>query len=247
LREALEAEAVEHVAQAQGDAAALADRGRGPGVEVERGDGGALHRARPRERGMELERGELGEPDQRGPVVAEAEVDVPGLPHADARGPDPGRRVGGAALLEEALRLHAVGEPDQRDRPALEVGEDHVGDARVVVDRGALGEPGRGPEHLVQVGELEAAAVYRDFAPLFARDRRAPVVVLRPLRAALARGFRAPARARSPLTAARLSSSTAMRSGALVGLGSSETASTTSSPRALRSISASSSSRYSSR
>src|SRR5207248_95928 len=57
----------------------------------------------------------------------------------------------------------------------------------------------------------------------------------------------APAPSGSPLTAARLSSSAAIRSGALVGVGSSDTASTISSPRALRSISERSSSRYSSR
>src|SRR5205823_14681843 len=56
-----------------------------------------------------------------------------------------------------------------------------------------------------------------------------------------------PAASGSPRTAARLSSSAAIRSGALVAFGSSETDSTSSSPRALRSISASSSSRYSSR
>ena len=56
-----------------------------------------------------------------------------------------------------------------------------------------------------------------------------------------------PAASGSPWIAARLSSRAAIRSGALVGFGSSETASTISSPRAFRSISATSSSRYSSR
>ena len=53
--------------------------------------------------------------------------------------------------------------------------------------------------------------------------------------------------ASSPLTAARLSSRAAIRSGALVGFGSSLGALTTSLPAALRSSRSSSSSRYSSR
>ena len=40
------------------------------------------------------------------------------------------------------------------------MGDEHVGDARVVVDD-ALGSPGRGIQHLVEVRQLEAVFVYR--------------------------------------------------------------------------------------
>jgi hypothetical protein len=118
------------------------------------------------------------------------------------------------------------------------VREEHVGDPSVVVDHLALREPGLGPQHLVEVGQLEPVPVDVYLAALvllrdrdldlevFERDRDLDAVegLLRlPLPSP-------PVASGSPRTAARLSSNAAMRSGVLVGLGSSETGSTTDSP-----------------
>src|SRR5947207_2706304 len=210
---------------------------------------------------MELERRELGKPDERRAVVAQAVVDLALVSPAPDRGRlDPVGSVARAALLVEEARLDAVRIALQRQRALLKVREDDVGQPGVVVDHLTLREPGRGPQHLVEVGELEPAAVDFYLAALaLLRDLDLPWELLArepdfEPDPDLARERRfwppspsAPAPRGSPLTAARLSSSAAIRSGALVGFGSSDTASTTSSPRALRSITSSSSLRYSSR
>ena len=120
-----------------------------------------------RERWMELERGELGHPDQGRALVAQAVVDVALVAPAPHRGGlDPVRPVRRAALLEEGACLDAVRIALQGQRPVAEVGEDRVGDPRVVVDHLALGEAALGPQHLVEVGQLEPVPVYVYFAAL---------------------------------------------------------------------------------
>ena len=64
---------------------------------------------------------------------------------------DPLGAVPGAALLEEPLALHAVGQPHHRQRAALQVGEQHRRDPGVVVDHLTFGEAGRGVQHLVRL------------------------------------------------------------------------------------------------
>src|SRR5215216_1483583 len=141
------------------------------------------------------------------------------------------------------------------------------GDPHVVVDHLALAKPRR-VHDLVEVGESDGAAVDLYFLlAALARDLLLllvelllvvfdePLLLLPDLVERLApapdrlrpSAFAAPSPSSSPRTAARLSSSAAIRSGALVGSGSSLGCTTTDSPFALRSISASSSSRYSSR
>ena len=210
---------------------------------------------------MELERGELRHPDQRRQVVAEAEVDLAAAA-ADVRSAPSRTQSGrcvGQFFSKKWLAPRRRREAPQRQRPVAEVGEERVGDPRVVVDDLALGEAGLRVEDLVEVGELEPAAVDLDFAGLRPCLALFASLLLRRLcsRALRLDGFALRLRLRlalcrrrsssSPLTAARLSSSAAIRSGALVGFGSSARRATTSSPAALRSISVSSSSRYSSR
>ena len=73
-----------------------------------------------------------------------------------ARAPsDPVGPVRRAALLEERLAVDAVGEAPQRDAAVAEVRQHRRRDADVVVDDLALGEPGLGVEHLVEVRQLE--------------------------------------------------------------------------------------------
>ena len=182
---------------------------------------------------------------------------VAAAPHR--RRADPVGRCRGSASRRRA-GLDAVGIALQRQRPVSQVGKDRLRDPRVVVDHLAFGEAGRGPQHLVEVGELEPVPVDVYFAAFALLRDLDPALELFELGAGLGGGGRfrrlapsrlpsrfEPAASGSPWIAARLSSRAAMRSGALVGLGSSETASTISSPRAFRSISAISSSRYSSR
>ena len=206
---------------------------------------------------------------QRRPVVADGEVDLAGaLAGPDRLGPDPVGPVLGAALLEEVLALDAVGPARHGQRPAGEVGEDRGRDPRVVVDHLALGEAGLRVEDLVEIGDRQRAGRRPLLRGLCPRLRARLRLALRgaggarepsswPTRTwTWKRGTSSaelfgsvlapPLPSSSPLTAARLSSSAAIRSGALVGFGASVSTETRSSPRALRSIRSSSSSRYSS-
>ena len=154
LRKRLQAEVLEHPLQPQPDAAALDDRRRRPRIEVEdhhRGRGqrlGAVHL------GVQLQGGEVGEPDERRQVVADAELDDL-LRQRHRRDRDPVGPVRRALLLEEALVLDAVGEAHAGERAALEVGEQHRRDRRVVLDDVALREAGLGIEDLVEVRDLQ--------------------------------------------------------------------------------------------
>ena len=57
--------------------------------------------------------------------------------------------------LPPLLALDAVRVPLHADEPAVEVGEDHLADPLVVRDQLALGEAGRGEQHLVHVRALD--------------------------------------------------------------------------------------------
>ena len=198
---------------------------------------------------MQLDRRQLRHPDQRRQVLADAEVDLAGVRPAD-RDPGRLHPVGpvlGAALLEEGgvAVVDALGEAAQGQRPPGQVGDDRRRDLGVVVDHLALGEAGLRVEDLVEVGELQLTAVDLDGAvgrQLGARLRSA-TSTSPPACASEARGLRLRVRrlgvrfvlalgatsarfgfscARSePRTAAMLSSSAAIRSGALVASGSS--------------------------
>src|SRR6185295_7787490 len=114
------------------------------------------------------------------------------------------------------------------------MGKDRLRDPRVVVDRFALGEAGLRPQHLVEVGELEPVPVYVYFAAFALLRDLDPALELFELERDLAAAGRfrrlapsrlpsrfEPAASGSPWIAARLSSSAAIRSGALVGVSSS--------------------------
>jgi hypothetical protein len=136
-------------------------------------------------------------------------------------------------LLEEPLPVDPVGKPYPGQRAVTEVRKDRVRDPGVVVDRRGLGELVLRPQDLVEVGERQLAPIDLYLA-LFAllRDRDL-VVVLRGFFAGdFFAGLEPPSS--SDLTAARLSSSAAIRSGALVGFGASLSGATTASPFALR-------------
>ena len=77
----------------------------------------------------------------------------------DARDADPVGPVVGAVLLVEELVVDAVRVADPRQRPVTQVAEHGRRDARVVVDHVPLGEARRGIHDLVEVGELELAAL----------------------------------------------------------------------------------------
>src|SRR5918995_899995 len=181
---------------------------------------------------MQLQRGELRHPDQRREVAPHAKADPPPPPAAPDLGRgDPLGPMLGTAFLVEVPRLDAVGIPLQGQGPAREMREQRGADPRVVVDDLALREAG-GVEDLVEVGERQAApvdlyfllaALLRDRLLLFGFVELLLLVDERPLPELLAGAFLrcapspsafAPASS-SPRTAARLSSSAAIRSGAL--------------------------------
>ena len=147
----------------------------------------------------------------------------------------PLRPVLGAALLEEGgvEVVDALGEAAQGHGAAAQVGDDRRRDLGVVVDHLALGEAGLRVEDLVEVGELQLAPVDLDLrgqcrhwatssdlaSERFFERRLFRRVGLLRLAFAFAGFARLRASCASPLTAAMLSSSAAIRSGALVGFG----------------------------
>ena len=157
----VQTELVEQVAHVEGDAGAVddvpparPDRGRRPSPW------GAMDRPRTGLRGVELERGEVGRPDEPGEVLDRARLDV--RIGVERDGLEPGGPVAGAALLEEPLAVHAVGQPHHRERAVVEVGEQRRGHPGVVIDHLAFGEAGRGVQHLVEVGQPELASADLD-------------------------------------------------------------------------------------
>ena len=116
------------------------------------------------QRGVQLEVGQVGRPDQRRQVARQAEVDRRALRSLDDRRRlhpvGPVRRA--AASRRRTCSSTPFGIALQRERPVAQVREQHRRDARVVVDHLALGEPGLGVEHLVEVGELEPLPVDLD-------------------------------------------------------------------------------------
>ena len=167
LREPLQPEVPEHLAQVQRHARALDDRGRRAGIEIEGEDRRRARIGRLRQRGVQLQVGEVGQPDQRRQVVGEHEVDrAPVGADRDRGRPDPVRPVAGRVLLVEELRVDAVRIALERERTPLEVREHEGRDPRVVVDHVALGERGLGIQDLVEVGEREPAAEHLDLDPL---------------------------------------------------------------------------------
>ena len=153
------------LAQHHRDPGALHHRRRRPRVQVQDEEVRAAHRA-PGADGplghVQLERGQVGGPDERGEVVDHDVVDglavlaAPG--HRQPHGPDPLRRAAGGVLREEPLAVHTVRVALEGDRPVAQMWQQDVGDAGVVVDDLALGEPGLGIEHLVEVGQRPAGA-----------------------------------------------------------------------------------------
>ena len=131
-------------------------------VEVEHDHLRRLDVVGPSHRRVQLERREVGGPHDRRHRVEHAVADVAAAVTGPEGGADPVGPVARAALLEEALAVDAVREPSQGDPPVADVGEQHRRDAGVVVDDLALGEPGLRVQHLVEVGEAEAAPLDLD-------------------------------------------------------------------------------------
>ena len=126
-------------------------------VEVEHEVGHVLAVVDAQQRGVVLDGALVGEPQQRAAVVAER---VGHLPLGRLR-PEPHRahplgRVLRHVLLHEGLL--APVDPDHRQRPVGEHGEDPVADAVEVVDQVPLGGSGAVEERLVEVGQRHAVA-----------------------------------------------------------------------------------------
>ena len=160
LREALEADLLERVAQYVRHLAALGKAGGRTGIEVEGHDRRPVDVVYERERGVELEIGEVGQPDQRRQVVADAVVDL-----VDTLLAHPLRRVRGAVLLIEVAGVDAVRIALERQRAVAQVRKQDRRDTRVVVDHLALGEPRNRVEHLAEVGEGQRPALDLDLEP----------------------------------------------------------------------------------
>ncbi len=105
-------------------------------------------------RGMELEGGEVREVDERGRLSCDEVLDA-ALGSQDGLYGQPVRCARRHVLLEERLRVDAVGEPHAGQAATGEMGEHRVGDREVVRDDLRLREVARGVEDLVQVRQRE--------------------------------------------------------------------------------------------
>jgi hypothetical protein len=167
--ERIEAHPAQHRAHDLRDLDALRQAGSLTGVEVEHESVRVLAgpvAAEPPLRNVDLERGDLREPDESREIVDERiVVDVVGM--LDAAPLHPVRRSVVEVLLEEDL-AGLLGSADAV-HPALpgrgtvfRVRDQHVRDARVVVDDLGLGRPGLRVQHLVEVGQPKAVTAHGD-------------------------------------------------------------------------------------
>src|SRR6185436_3439102 len=125
-----------------------------------------------------------GGPGEGREVVDDREdqaVTVPALAtgagRGDLRGAHPRRRPRGCVLLEEAGLLDAVRPPDAGDRTVLQQRQEHGRDLGVVAEHLALRGAGAGVEHLVEVGQLEGAALDVDPHLLAAARTHLPTAI----------------------------------------------------------------------
>ena len=79
----------------------------------------------------------------------------------NAFGAQPGSESSPARLLEEILAANAVRVALERQRPVLQVGQNQIGDIAVIIQHIALGVAFVGIIDLLEIGELEGAAVDR--------------------------------------------------------------------------------------
>ena len=114
---------------------------------------------------VEVDAAEVDEPEQRRQVLDDREVDHAARAVRDRAGLDPRRPRRRRALHEERLAVGAVGIALHHHRAVGEVRQQHRRDVGVVLEQVALGDAERGPERLVEVGELDLAR---------RRSRRAP-------------------------------------------------------------------------
>src|SRR5215218_2492779 len=105
---------------------------------------------------MQLDRAETRDPEQGGQVIDDAVVaDLP-APETYLCRPHP-LRASPAFGGGEAAAVDAGRETSQGQGTVSEVGKQDGRYAAVVVDEVALGEPGRGEQHALEVGQLDRA------------------------------------------------------------------------------------------
>ena len=162
LGPSLQVDRGEHLADLQGHLAALGHGGRLAGIEIEDDERRRIGIRSPCHGCVQLERSEVGGPYDGGHRVQHAVADRPTPVAGAERRRYPIGPMLGAALLEEALPVDAVGKAPQREPPVAEVRQQDGRDAGVVVDDLGLGEPDVGIEDLVQVRDAECAALDLD-------------------------------------------------------------------------------------
>ncbi len=117
---------------------------------LERGDAARPH--------VQRYRAHVRDIDERLDVVEHEVADLAlGLLAPHRLEPEPLRRVDRRVFLEERLAVDAVGKAREHDRAVAQVRQQPVRDAAVVLDHVALGVAVGGPEHLVEVREIDRA------------------------------------------------------------------------------------------
>ena len=119
---------------------------------------------RQRERWVQFNRGQVRDPHQRRQIVGQKVVDGAVVALApDGRGLHPVGAMHGRVLLEEKFLVsRRLGIALHGERTSREVRHQHRRDADVVVHHLPFGETGGGIEDLVQIRELELAALHFD-------------------------------------------------------------------------------------
>lgn len=132
------------------------------GVEIEDAPVGMRQTRSTRRPKVQRDRPEVGEVQQALLVLANEVPDFfLGALTPDGLGAKPLRGPLRRILLIEVLALDPVGVARQHDGPVGQVGQQPRRDAAVVLDQVALGVALLGPEHLVEVGQADAAFRFR--------------------------------------------------------------------------------------
>src|SRR6202451_1266372 len=108
---------------------------------------------------MQFDGREIRDPNERGQIVRQNVIYVALVALApDGYGLHPIWAVLGCVLLEEVLFVHALGIPLQGKRTSRKMGQQNRRDPRIIVDDLSLGEPGRGIQDFIQVGQTQVLA-----------------------------------------------------------------------------------------
>src|ERR1019366_429589 len=160
FRKTLQPEVIENLAHPEANLRALHNVRRRSRVKIKNDRGRRPNVGGERERRMQFNRRQVRDPHQRGQIVGENEIDGAVVALApDGRGLHPVRAMHGSVLFEEIFLVYSFRIALHGERPSGEMRHQHGRNADVEIHHLPLGETGGRIEDLVQIRELEFAAL----------------------------------------------------------------------------------------